>query len=256
MSVKKTPASAESSVEINIAPIRYAEVTVRIIGITPLYMHAMAAKAKRSLLLGGGKKTAADRVHIKHDPETEFRDAAYKLEGGPTLLGMMAGAVKSAMATAALVTPGMKKTDVQRLIKLPEEFFPVWGKPYLKCDVVRSADMNRTPDIRTRPILPQWCGELRIQFATPHLSPVGIYNLLANAGNVSGIGDFRQEKGRGHFGTFLPVVDDEEDQARYAAIVEQARDVQEAALEAAEPYDTPTRELLAIVRQEQIRRAA
>jgi hypothetical protein len=255
MAAKKT--SAETSAEIIIRPIRYVETTVRIIGMTPLYMHAMAAKAKRTLLLGGGKKTAADKVEIKHDPETEFREAAYTLEDGPTLLAMMAGAVKSAMGTAALVTPGMKKVDVQRLVKLPQEFFPVWGKPYLKCDVVRSADMNRTPDVRTRPILPNWCGEIVIQYATPHLSSVGIYNLISNAGNVAGIGDFRQEKGRGNYGTFSPVMDgDEEMEAKYAAIVEQSREVQQAAMEAAEPYDAPTRELLAIVRQEQLRRAA
>ena len=61
------------------------------------------------------------------------------------------------MATAALETAGVNKTSVNRLVSLPQDKINIWGKPYLKIDVVRSADMNRTPDIRTRAFLPNWC---------------------------------------------------------------------------------------------------
>lgn len=242
------------TIEINIQRIKQGHLVARIIGTTPLYLNAMSAKARRSLLLGGGKKTAAEKVQIKHNPEQEFRDSCYKSQTGPTLICMPAPAVKSAMATAALVTPGMKKTDVQRLVFLPQQFIPIWGRPLLKMDVVRSADMNRTPDIRTRAFLAEWCSEVEIRFATPNLSAVGVVTLLANAGVVAGIGDFRQEKGRGSFGTFEPLMD--ESNEAFDTIKRIGRADQQAALDEPEMADAETAELMEMVVGERLRRAA
>ena len=75
-------------------------------------------------------------------------------------------------------------------------------------DVVRSADMNKTPDIRTRAFLPRWGAEIDIAFVISALSVHSIISLLANAGIIVGIGDFRQGKGKGSFGTFAVAGDD------------------------------------------------
>lgn len=236
--------------------LKQGRVTMRIIGSTPMYYNAMSVKAKRSLLIGGGKKTAAEKKEIKHDPETEFRDSVYKTRTGPTLLAFPAAGIKNGMATAALVTDGVKKTDVQRLIFLPQEKISIWGRPYLRMDVVRSADMNRTPDIRTRAFLPRWCAEIDIAFVTPNLSIHSIGSLVNNAGLVSGLGDFRQEKGKGSYGTFR-LVSTEEDEALWQELTEkEARESQETALAEPETYDDETRELWAMLRQERMRRAA
>ena len=236
--------------------LKQGRVTMRIIGSTPMYYNAMSVKAKRSLLIGGGKKTAAEKKEIKHDPETEFRDSVYKTRTGPTLLAFPAAGIKNGMATAALVTDGVKKTDVQRLIFLPQEKISIWGRPYLRMDVVRSADMNRTPDIRTRAFLPRWCAEIDIAFVTPNLSIHSIGSLVNNAGLVSGLGDFRQEKGKGSYGTFR-LVSAEEDEALWQELTTtEARDAQEAALAEPETHDDETRELWAMLRQERMRRAA
>lgn len=239
---------------LHIDALKQGRVKMRIIGSTPMFFNAMSVKAKRSLLLGGGKKTAAEKKEIKHDPESEFRDSVYKTQFGPTLLAFPAPGIKNAMATAALVTDGVKKTDVQRLIFLPQEKVSIWGKPYLRMDVVRSADMNRTPDVRTRAFLPRWCAEVDFAFVTPTLSTHAIASLLSNAGVVSGIGDFRQEKGKGSYGTFRIVTD--EDEALWQEITAEARDVQQEALDNPQAFDDETRELWAMLRQERIRRAA
>lgn len=236
--------------------LKQGRVTMRIIGSTPMYYNAMSVKAKRSLLIGGGKKTAAEKKEIKHDPEAEFRDSVYKTRIGPTLLAFPAAGIKNGMATAALVTDGVKKTDVQRLIFLPQEKISVWGKPYLRMDVVRSADMNRTPDIRTRAFLPRWCAEIDIAFVTPNLSIHSIGSLVNNAGLVSGLGDFRQEKGKGSYGTFRLVASEEDEALWQELTTTEARDTQEAALADPETYDEETRELWAMLRQERMRRAA
>lgn len=249
----KAPKSAEVST-LQIDPLKQGRARLRIIGITPMYFNAMSVKAKRSLLLGGGKKTAAEKKEIKHDPESEYRASVYKQSAGPTLLCFPAPGIKNAMATAALVTDGVKKTDVQRLIFLPQERVSIWGTPYLKMDVVRSADMNRTPDVRTRAFLPRWCAEVDFAFVTPALSVHSIVSLLANAGIVCGIGDFRQEKGKGSYGTFRVATDDDEE--LWQEITAEARERQQQALDEPTAYDDETRELWAMVRQERMRRAA
>lgn len=248
-------ATKETSLQID--ALKQGRVTLRLIGMTPLYFNAMSAKAKRTLLIGGGKKTAAEKREIKHDPEAEFRDSIYRMPGGPTLLGFPAPGVKAAMATAALETPGVTKSSVQRLIFLPEQKIKVWGRPYLKCDVVRSADMNRTPDIRTRAFLPRWCAEVDIAFVSPTLNLFSIVSLLSNAGIVCGIGDFRQEKGKGGFGCFSVHGDDLGDfSGVWDEITAEGRPAQEAAMLLPEPADEETADLLAILDEERARRAA
>ena len=253
MAVKK----AETG--LHIEPLKQGRVTLRMIGTTPFYFNAMSAKAKRTLLVGGGKKTAAEKRELKHDPETEFRDSVYRLTDGPTLLGFPAPGVKGAMATAALETAGVTKTSVNRLIFLPEQRIKVWGRPYLKMDVVRSADMNKTPDVRTRAYLPRWCAEVDIAFVTPTLSLHSVVSLLANAGAIVGVGDFRQEKGKGSYGTFAVAGDDLGEWAdTWAEITAEGRDLQVEAMDNPEPEagDYDTAELLEFLRDERTRRAA
>lgn len=252
MALKK----AESGT-LQIDALKQGRVTLRMIGTTPLYFNAMSAKAKRTLLIGGGKKTAAEKKELKHDPEQEFRDSVYRQPEGPTLLGFPAPGVKGAMATAALETPGVTKTSVQRLIFLPQQRINIWGKPFLKMDVVRSADMNKTPDVRTRAFLPRWCAEVDIAFVTPTLSVHSVVSLLANAGVIVGIGDFRQEKGRGSYGTFAVAGDDLGDWSDYwSDVTAEGRAVQEAAMAEPEFADEETAELMAMLDDERLRRAA
>ena len=252
MAVKKAEAGT-----LHIDALKQGRVTLKLIGATPFYFNAMSAKAKRTLLIGGGKKTAAEKKELKHDPEVEYYDSVYRLPDGPTLLGFPAPGVKGAMATAALETPGVTKSSVQRLIFLPEQKIKMWGKPYLKMDVVRSADMAKTPDVRTRAFLPRWCAEVDIAFVQPTLSTHSIVSLLQNAGTIVGTGDFRQEKGRGSYGTFAVAGDDlGEWQSYWDEVTQEGRDVQQYALENPECADDDTAELMALLEEERQRRAA
>lgn len=242
---------------LHIDPLKQGRVTLTLVGMTPLYFNAMSVKAKRTLLLGGGKKTAAEKREIKHDPEQEFRDSVYRQPTGETLLCFPAPGIKGAMATAALETPGVTKTSVQRLIFLPQQRVNVWGRPLLKMDVVRSADMNKTPDVRTRAFLPRWVAEVDIAFVSPTLSTHSVVSLLANAGVIVGIGDFRQEKGRGSFGTFAVTGADGGEWADLIAEVKQeGRLAQEHALAKPEMADDETADLMEILFDERQRRAA
>jgi hypothetical protein len=253
-------ATAKVAETVNVTALSHRVIRVRLIGTTPLYYNAMSAKAMRDLLIGGGKKTAAERKDIKHDPEREFRDSVYKIGDGPTLLSFPSPGLKGAMATAALETKGgVTKTSVKRLIYMPQYHVTIWGKPLLKMDVVRSADMNRTPDIRTRAFLPEWASEVEIAFVSPTLAAQTIVAMLQNAGLVVGIGDFRQEKGSGNFGLFRVVSAENmsnEDQTDWDRITKQDKVIQRDALDNPEPADPTTQQLLTALRDERSRRAA
>jgi hypothetical protein len=243
--------------ELQIDALKQGRVTLRMIGMTPFYFNAMSAKAKRDLLIGGGKKTAAQKKEIKHNPEQEFRDSIHRMETGPTLLGFPAPGVKAAMAEAALETKSVTKASANRLIFMPEQKVKIWGKPYLKMDVVRSADINRTPDIRTRAFLPRWCAEVDIAFVTPTLNIHSIVSMLSNAGVIIGIGDFRQGKGKGSYGTFSVHGDDMGDaKPIWDEIIADGRDVQQLAMDNPEVADDETAALMELLEDERVRRAS
>jgi hypothetical protein len=255
----RKPIMAQKKAEtgLHIDPLKQGRIKLQFIGTTGLYFNAMSAKAKRTLLIGGGKKSAAEKRELKHDPEQEFRDSIYREASGPTLLGFPAPGVKAAMKTGAMVTAGVTGEAVKRLIFMPEYRIKVWGKPYLKMDVVRSADQAKTPDIRTRAFLPRWCAEVDIAFVIPNLSVHSVASLLANAGVVAGIGDFRQEKGGGSFGTFAIInPDDDADGAMWREITAEGREVQVAAMDNPECADDETQALMDMLNGERLRRAA
>lgn len=251
MPIKKTEVT-----ELMIPPLKRGSAKLRIIGTTPMFQNRMAAKAKQQLLVGGQRKGRADRSTIKHDPMQEFIDAAEILTSGPTALGIKVTAVKGSMAEAAIRTPGIAKTEAQQLLFMPGDFFPLYGVPQLRMDVTRSADIAKTPDIRTRPYLRQWGAEIEVQFVTPQLSLVSVVSLLCNAGLLIGIGDFRQGKGKGSFGLFRVISEDEDDPEWADLVANQGRGAQELALSDPEFADKDTADLMAFFASEVKRRAA
>lgn len=248
--------SKKKETEIQVTPLRMGSCKLRIIGQTPLFMNRMSAKAKQTLLVGGRKKTRADRAEIKHDPLAEYRDSAEMIKGGPTALGLRVVAVKAAMCTAALETAGLTKASAQRLLFMPGDLVPLYGTPQLRMDVTRSADINRTPDVRTRAFLPQWGAEINIQFITPQLSITSVVSLLCNAGVLVGLGDFRQEKGKGAFGSFRVLGEGEQDDEWDDLVKNHGRKAQEAALADPEYANDDTRDLMQHFFEEVERRAA
>jgi hypothetical protein len=226
-----------------------------VVGTTPLYYNAMSAKVRQTLLLPEvmGRKTKADRAKaLKHDPVAEFRDSMGtdgRLRGDipnlpQTLLSMPAPAFKGAAMMAALDIPGTRKTEIGRLVSIPATRVPVWGIPRLKMDVVRSADMAKTPDVRTRAYLEEWCAVFPVSYVTPNLTAKTIVHLFAAAGIMSGIGDFRQEKGKGSYGLFRLVEGEDDEDFRRIALASDP-EAQKEAIENPVCVDDETEAMLA-----------
>lgn len=229
-------------------------IQIGLIGTSPLICNRMSEKAKRELLLPAGRKTVAQRATLlKHHPLQEFRDSPYTLPGdAPTLLAVMASAFKRAMRDAAVDVAGASKAQIGRLLWVRGEYSAIYGVPQLFMSITRSADMNKTPDVRTRAIVPRWAAQLEIEFVTPQLTQASVVNLLAMAGLTIGVGDWRPEKGSGTYGQFR--VCETGDRELQKIMKSGGRVAQEDAMENPCPYNAETAELLTWFDEELTRR--
>ncbi|HXH79530.1 hypothetical protein [Nocardioides sp.] len=231
---------------IVVDPIKTEVMQIHILGTTPLILNRLSEKAKHDLLLPTGRKTTADRAAtLKHDPIAEFRASPYMVEDedAPTLLAHMSSAFKGAAMTASLDLPGTRKAQIGRLLWVRGQQVGVYGIPEVFSTIVRSADMNRTPDVRTRAIVGSWAATILVEFNVPILTARSVVNLFSAAGLLAGVGDWRPEKGKGDYGQFMLV---DPDHPAYVALRATAgRDAQVAAMETPVTYDRDTEELLA-----------
>jgi hypothetical protein len=195
--------STEKGIEIAIETFNTGLTSFWIKGVTPYIYNAMSEKAKHELLFPR-KKTAADKAqNMKHDPVTEFQGSVYRKLDGVRGLGIPAIQIKAALMNAALEVPGITKAQIGRLVWVDAvDMITMYGTPRLKMDIVRSSGMDKVPDVRTRAIVSDWCCNVNIRFAQPTMNETVIAKLLGIAGLIIGIGDFRQEKGKGNYGQF------------------------------------------------------
>ncbi len=201
---------------IEIIQVQRGVTTFCILGTSPIICHRLSEKAKYELLYPQAKKKGAPRTAMKHNPIQEFRDAPYcdPDPKGATLIQHLSAAFKAAIRNASLDIPGTSKAEIGRLCWVEGERLPIYGEPRLIMSPVRSSDMNRTPDIRTRCVLHQWATKITVNYVKPQLNATAITHLLAAAGMTQGIGDWRTQKGAGNFGSFQ-IVEETNPEFRY-----------------------------------------
>lgn len=245
--------TGEVITEVDILKLNEGRLTCYIRGFSPLIYNAMSQKVLNELLYPSKKKNQTEKeATVKHNPPAEYRGSVYTSPTSPTRLVIPAVSFKRALASSALDLGGAKKTQVDRLVWAIGERLPVWGVPRLRMDVVRQAGQNKAPDIRTRACLAEWACKLELAFVQPALNATIVANLLAAAGMIRGVGDFRQEKGAGNFGQFELV---DHDDAEWHRIVENGgREVQEEALANPVCYDEESETLYNWWHEEVVRR--
>jgi hypothetical protein len=226
-----------------------------LLGTSPMILNRMSEKAKHELLLPKGRKTAAEKATtLKHNPVDEYRASVYRITdpNAQTYLAHLSTAFKGALRTAALDMPGAKKSQIGRLTYVNGDYVGIFGIPKLFMSVTRSADINKTPDIRTRAIVPNWACRLKVTYVQPLIKAQAVANLLAAAGLTIGVGDWRPEKGAGSYGQFRLVAQDDPD---FLSVIESGgRAAQIAALETPECYDDESAEMLSWFDEEVARR--
>lgn len=252
MAAKKEPQDKK----IEVVEIGTETITMFVVGKTPLIMNKLSNKSGRDEDDGGSsplgdllfppkkKSTIEKETTLKHDPIAEFRRSAHTMPNADanTLLAMPSTAFKGALRSTATDMPGGNKSALGRLTYIEGEFVEIYGgSPKMLMSAVRQAGQNRTPDVRTRLILPEWCATFSLTYTVPNLTDKTIVTLMAAAGLIRGIGDWRPEKGNGNYGQFRLVAQDDPDYQRIKAAG--GRKAQIKAMENVEYYDQFTQEM-------------
>lgn len=229
---------------VEVLELNAQRVTYFVVGETPLIMNRFSEKARQEMLLPAMKKNKAEKAtSLKHDPIAEFRSGIYMTrdQNAPTAVHLPTNAFHKAVGQAAIDIPGQAKSVMLRLTSVCTATVNLYGNPALFCRMVRSGGMNATPDIRTRPIFAEWACEIEFQMVANLVKQSQVTNLLAAAGTIVGLCDWRPQKG-GSYGRFRLVSQDDAD---YRRIVEhQGRASQLAEIENPQFHDDETEELL------------
>lgn len=233
---------SKAEVKIDILEMEQGVIDFLIRGTTPLIYHRMAEKAKRELLYPKGKKNQAEKqANLKHNPIDEYRSSVHRSGGKETLLMVPTVMFKAAISSVGVDMPGAAKAQIGRVVWVEGDEIPVYGVPQLLMSVVRTTGQNRTPDIRTRAILPEWACRIRVRHMKEVINAQSLINLTSTAGIISGIGDYRQQKGKTSYGGFELVSAGDATWKRIVA--KGGRKAQEAAMANPGFYDYDSEEL-------------
>lgn len=204
---------------IEIKPIEIQKTTIRVVGDTPLIMHAWSEKAKREILDKQMKKTKASAKQAK-SPVEDFIRSMYWRKGFPEEMsedgfeeailngarfGFPVTAFKQAAISAAYRMGWTKDKMSMRGAffidgdenQMVEIFSDV---PVIREDMVKVG--MGTADIRFRGEFRNWWADLTISYnKNGQYSLEQIINIINAGGYVCGIGEWRPERD-GQYGMF------------------------------------------------------
>ena len=223
--IKKTEATVE------IRPLDIRRVPIRIIGDSPLIVHAWSEKAKRMMLEAQQKATKTKAKEVRR-PFQDFVDSMYWLsekpagetdeelekafvkavESGNARWGFQVTAVKQAANSAAYRLGWVKNQMELRgsyFLEIPDgDYFEIKGSiPEMREDMVRIG--MGSADLRYRAEYSGWYADLILVYnASGNMTLEQIVNCIEAGGFSCGIGEWRPEKD-GSFGTFHVAKNDE-----------------------------------------------
>lgn len=186
---------------VEVLDFQINEVTIPIIGISPLIVHKFSEKAQRMIQ----DKQAGKAKNKKHEikvPEDDFNGARHISPLGWD--GFPAAGFKAAMIRGAkMIGMVMKDTQTAFFIKADCEetqLVKIHAEPRMRTDMVRVG--MGSADVRYRPEYVDWFAELTIEFNSGVLSLDQIHQLVKAAGYGCGVGEMRPEKGKFGYGRF------------------------------------------------------
>lgn len=204
---------------IEIRPLDIKRVKVRIVGDTPLIVHAWSEKAKRQMLEAQMKTTKTKAKEVRN-PFDDFIQSLYWLEGKPeesteeafeeavkngAKWGFPVGAVKQA-ANSAAYRMGWVKNQMQLrgAYFLQTEYGDMaeikGSVPEMREDMVRIG--MGSADLRYRGEFKNWYMDMTLEYnASGDMTLEQILNVINAGGYTCGIGEWRPEKD-GSFGKY------------------------------------------------------
>ena len=183
--------------EIPILKIDIRLYELRIVGDTPLIVHAWSEKAKKEMLDKQMGKARAKKE--PKDPQRDYEDAFYRLPDDTPAFPTIA--FKAAAVGAARQVDGLKMTFLRGAFHTLGDLVAIEGEPRMREDMVRLGGVNNPADLRYRPEFDPWAVSLRIRLDARALTLEQLVHLFNQAGFSCGVGEWRPEK-KGRFGMF------------------------------------------------------
>jgi hypothetical protein len=191
--VASTMSSSAKSIVIKQPEIR--QVVLEVVGTAPLIQNNFGQKTIEQMLR---KHMGISVQREAKKPREVLEQAKIKNEAGRVSIPPVA--FKAAMLSASVALKSLKKTQLRTQMYVAGNSVPIkFEREIPRMDMVRTAGMGRTPDVRFRPSFEGWSARIAIQFGDL-LTIQTIVDLLNRAGSV-GVGEWRPEK-NGTFGTF------------------------------------------------------
>lgn len=191
-------------------PMQRERMSLKLIGDSPLVVHAFSEKSKREMLDKMQKR--AKQGKAVRDPEQDFEEARYRLPDGRD--GFPATAFKQAAVNSARYVDGLTMTELWGAfhVSLGQELVPIISpEPKMREDFVRVGGKGPgtgSADLRYRPEYFPWSVELDIVFNSRAVSVDQLVNLFTIAGFAIGVGENRPQK-KGQWGMFHVAADGE-----------------------------------------------
>lgn len=204
---------------ITIVPLDIKTVKIRIVGDSPLLVHAWDEKAKK-MMLDAQMGVTKTKAKPKKDPFSDFINSMYWIEGKPqentpdafavavangAKWGFPVGAVKQAANSAAYRMKWVKNQMELRGTYFLKSDYGDLGEikgcvPQIREDMVKVG--MGTADIRYRAQFDDWYMDFDLEYnASGGMSLEQIINCINAGGYACGIGEWRPEKD-GSFGRF------------------------------------------------------
>lgn len=198
----------ENMMNVSIPEIKISTFSLKLVGDSPLIVHAWSEKAKRMMLEKQMKKATTGKE--AKDPERDFFNSLYWLSEKPEnptmedvlharfgfpVVGFKAAAIDAGYQQGILA----KKTTARGAFHILGEFAEIDGTPIMREDMVRVG--MGTADIRYRGEFPTWSTTLMIRYNPTAMSIEQIVNLFNIGGFANGVGEWRPGKD-GSYGMF------------------------------------------------------
>lgn len=187
---------AKKSDVVELKSIKLEVIKFKVVGDSPLIMHAWSEKAKREMLEKQMKK--AKTAKPAKNPQEDYEQAFYRNEKGEPAFPTIAFK-QAAVSAGGRFSDGLKMTELRGSFFIIGELVKIEGKPQMREDMVRVG--MGTADIRYRPEFKKWSAVIEIKYNADKISAEQIINLFNLAGFGVGVGEWRPEKD-GQYGMF------------------------------------------------------
>lgn len=200
--------AATKSAGIELPPLNIQTMRVKLIGDSPLIVHAWSPKALAQMAAKQQKKASAGRE--AKDPWADFCGSMYWLSDRPekpteddvekARFGFPAIAFKAAAVTACTSIGSVTKVAARQAFHVEGEMVEIIGPPPAMREDVCRVGMG-TADLRYRGEFSPWAVELTVKFNAGLMSAEQVVNLFETAGFAVGVGEWRPERD-GPYGRF------------------------------------------------------